>query len=168
MKYQELLNQLTVVELTSIYNALATAKVTADADLVAIDHFPSKQDGVKRLMYIISQTHLTMADIAKLVPEDLVRKKIENMITQQAATQRVARSGTNVRPVNTTAAVAPATAGKKIVLIAQTNPKRKGSASYERYAKYVNGMTVADALKAGVTKADLQWDQKKGFIKLED
>ena len=44
------------------------------------------------------------------------------------------------------------------------NPKRLGSASAERYSLYIDGMTVAEALSAGVTKADIRWDTDKGFI----
>ena len=44
------------------------------------------------------------------------------------------------------------------------NPKRPGSASAERYSLYIDGMTVAEALSAGITKADIRWDTDKGFI----
>ena len=51
------------------------------------------------------------------------------------------------------------------VLVA--NPKRVGSASYLRFAAYGakgNVVTLQDALKAGVTRADLQWDLAHGHI----
>jgi hypothetical protein len=44
------------------------------------------------------------------------------------------------------------------------NPKRKGSAAYDRFAFYKNGITVADAVKAGVMYADISWDVGHGFI----
>jgi hypothetical protein len=44
------------------------------------------------------------------------------------------------------------------------NPKRKGTKSYDRFAVYKNGMTVADAIKGGVLYADLSWDVGHGFI----
>jgi hypothetical protein len=46
------------------------------------------------------------------------------------------------------------------------NPKREGSASYDRFAVYKNGISVGDALKGGVTYADLSWDVGHGFIKV--
>lgn len=45
-----------------------------------------------------------------------------------------------------------------------TNPKKPGSASYERFAQYTSGMTVAEALKAGVTRGDFDWDAARNFI----
>ena len=51
------------------------------------------------------------------------------------------------------------------VLVA--NPKRVGGKSYLRFAAYGakgNVQTVQDALTAGVTRADLQWDLAHGHI----
>lgn len=53
---------------------------------------------------------------------------------------------------------------RKITFVAE-NPKRPGSASFDRFAKYKKGMTVAQALAAGVTRADIDWDSKREFIK---
>lgn len=50
---------------------------------------------------------------------------------------------------------------------AKNNPKREGSASYDRFAKYKEGISVQKALEAGITPADLRHDEKKGFITLE-
>lgn len=46
------------------------------------------------------------------------------------------------------------------------NPKRSGSASAQRFALYKNGMTVKSAREAGVTTADIDWDVKRGFVKI--
>lgn len=48
----------------------------------------------------------------------------------------------------------------------KNNPKRKGSAAHDRFARYVDGMTLQTALDAGVTRPDLNWDLKMGFISL--
>lgn len=44
------------------------------------------------------------------------------------------------------------------------NPKREGSATYGRFAKYRDGMTINQALEAGLTEADVGHDMKKGFV----
>ena len=49
----------------------------------------------------------------------------------------------------------------------QSNPKREGSAAHKRYNLYKVGMTIADALKAGVITADINWDVKQGFIEVK-
>ena len=46
------------------------------------------------------------------------------------------------------------------------NPKRAGTESANRFALYKNGMTVKDALDAGVRSADIDWDVKHEFIKV--
>jgi hypothetical protein len=46
------------------------------------------------------------------------------------------------------------------------NPKRKGSASAKRFELYRNGMTVAEFLKAGGTRGDLNWDVSHEHIEL--
>lgn len=49
---------------------------------------------------------------------------------------------------------------------ADNNPKRPGSASHERFSKYVDGMTVKEAHDAGVKTEDFAWDADKGFIEI--
>jgi hypothetical protein len=46
----------------------------------------------------------------------------------------------------------------------KNNPKREGSKSHERFAAYKSGMTVRQALDAGVLGADLKYDEGKEFI----
>lgn len=58
----------------------------------------------------------------------------------------------------------PATA--KITLLAEKNPKREGSASHARFAAYVSGQTVAEALAAGLTTGDFHHDVAHGFISI--
>ena len=45
-----------------------------------------------------------------------------------------------------------------------TNPKQPGSKAFERYSQYCEARTVADAIKQGVSREDLQNDRKKGFL----
>lgn len=56
---------------------------------------------------------------------------------------------------------------KKIRVLVKENPKRKGTAGAKRFALYRSGMTVAAALKAGVTRADLNWDTEHKFIEIK-
>jgi hypothetical protein len=54
----------------------------------------------------------------------------------------------------------------KIRLLVDKNPKRAGSGSYKRFEYYTDGMTVQEALEEGVTPANLDYDNKKEFIKI--
>ena len=44
------------------------------------------------------------------------------------------------------------------------NPKRAGSAAFDRFALYRTGMKVSTFLEKGGTRADLSWDTARGFI----
>jgi hypothetical protein len=51
-----------------------------------------------------------------------------------------------------------------ITLHVDYNPKRVNTASHARFENYEDEMTVADALAAGVTTGDLNWDTEHDFI----
>src|SRR5262245_24800947 len=56
----------------------------------------------------------------------------------------------------------------QIKLHVTSNPKKAGSASAERFAKYQDGMTTKEFLASGGMREDLAWDRKKGFITIHD
>ena len=61
----------------------------------------------------------------------------------------------------------PATPPESVIDIVVTeNPKRPGSASFDRFALYRNGMTVAQYLEAGGHRSDLNWDESRDFIRI--
>ena len=47
------------------------------------------------------------------------------------------------------------------------NPKKPNSASFDRFARYVDGMTIKQALDAGILRGDLDHDSKKSFISVD-
>lgn len=55
---------------------------------------------------------------------------------------------------------------RKIKLLTKENPKREGSASYERFEHYRKAKTVQDFLDAGGTRADLKHDEAAGHIEI--
>ena len=57
-------------------------------------------------------------------------------------------------------------AGKKITVVAKENPKREGTAAHDIFSLYKTGQTVEQFLEAGGTVVALDYDSKKGFIKL--
>lgn len=65
---------------------------------------------------------------------------------------------------------APAFPDNAIVRVLIDNPKRPGSASYERYKRYGGGTghetTVGEALANGVLRIDLNWDLNHGHISI--
>jgi hypothetical protein len=61
----------------------------------------------------------------------------------------------------------PRAADSRVITNVVPNPKKPGSASHIRFSRYVAGMTVDEALLAGVTSADIRWDVEHGFITVE-
>jgi hypothetical protein len=57
----------------------------------------------------------------------------------------------------------------RIITAVVPNPKRPGSASFDRFDLYVVGMTVNEAIAAGVKREDIAWDSdpSRKFITLE-
>ncbi len=55
-----------------------------------------------------------------------------------------------------------------IKLLVSENPKTQGSASFKRFAKYKDGMSVQEFIKVGGSLNDVNYDKKKEFIKLVD
>lgn len=49
---------------------------------------------------------------------------------------------------------------------AENSPK-KGEATKERWGKYVDGMTLEEALAAGLTRSNVRKDRRAGFITIE-
>jgi len=55
----------------------------------------------------------------------------------------------------------------RVISYVAPNPKKPGSASFDRFALYRVGMTVNEAIAAGVKREDIAWDSdtKRNFIK---
>jgi hypothetical protein len=54
-----------------------------------------------------------------------------------------------------------------IRLLVKNNPKKKGSAAYNLFELYEDGMTCEQFLNAGGTRACFSWDTIHGFINIE-
>lgn len=61
---------------------------------------------------------------------------------------------------------APSPDDPRILSHVAANPKKPSSAAFQRYALYTVGQSIAEFIKAGGTKADVQYDLGKGFIKV--
>lgn len=54
-----------------------------------------------------------------------------------------------------------------ITLLVEGNPKRAGTASFDRFAQYKTGMTIKQAVDAGVIYNDFSWDVGHNFIRVD-
>lgn len=56
---------------------------------------------------------------------------------------------------------------QKIKVLAKENPRREGTGRFKRFAKYKNGMTVAEARKLGIKGRHLAFDMEEKLITVE-
>lgn len=78
------------------------------------------------------------------------------------------RDAARPRPVVATVRASERTTDARIIrILVAENPKRKGTSSYDRFAKYADGMTVAEFIAKGGSAADVRWDSERGFIRLD-
>jgi hypothetical protein len=79
------------------------------------------------------------------------------------------------KPVEVEAKPAPAAkksggkahfANDQVITVLVANPKKPGSLARIRFAKYKDGMTVREALEAGLHRTDFKWDTDRGHINI--
>lgn len=101
---------------------------------------------------------------AVLATEHLIMKPIDRRTASEVERERQAlRPRAIAAPVSAREAT---TDTRLIRILCDGNPKRRGTASYDRFQLYVDGMTVAQFLAKGGTRGDLTWDQERAFVRL--
>jgi translation initiation factor 2B subunit (eIF-2B alpha/beta/delta family) len=56
---------------------------------------------------------------------------------------------------------------KKIKVLVKENPKREGSGAYKRFKLYKTGMTVGEAMKAGMKPGNIAHDEASKYIEVK-
>src|SRR5580765_2430085 len=58
--------------------------------------------------------------------------------------------------------------GKAVIrLLVDHNPRRAGSKTYDRFTRYVDGMTYDDAIKSGIKRNDIVWDLERHYVEID-
>lgn len=120
-----------------------------------------------------AQVVLTMAPAISLpaiqAVETLVGRPIQRLRPQTTPLASRSSAATVAPPRSPRATVsAGAISATQVVLSVVPNPKKPGTSSHTRFAKYAVGMSVAQLLAAGITRADLKWDTERSFVVLGD
>ena len=149
-------------------NYLATAIETAHPEFVAqqggeyedgeelFHHCDSH--GLDQAMVVMSLAKDPSA-IAVSILEKLVGQKMRREIQKEVGA---------VKPARGPRKAAQKTSDPRPITKVMANPKKKGSKSYDRFELYKEGMTVNDALAAGVLRADIAYDSERGYITIGD
>lgn len=86
---------------------------------------------------------------------------------KEAAAKAPAKAKTKAKADGQRGREGPYALDSKITLVVKDNPKRAGTKAHKLYAKYKNGMTVGEALKAGFYWTYLQYDVGKNNIAIK-
>lgn len=139
---------------------------------------PKGEDRKKALILALLKARMDQADVIMAMVrdssvqgvktiEDIVGKPITRLQEKaHRASEKKKEKAAGARAARSRKSVA-FEATDTIHLLVKENPKKKGGAPYERFEKYKEGMTVGDALAAGVFEADIQWDVGHKFIELK-
>jgi hypothetical protein len=163
-RYHEAFCTLNAEQLSCCLAGLRTARNT----------IPEITDPEEFLGYCISE-HISQAEIvmslahqhtvaAVSATEHLIMKPIDRRTATEVERERQLLTP---RAIAAPVSAREATTDTRLIrVLADRNPKRPGTAAHDRFALYVDGMTVAEFLRAGGTRGDLQWDQERCFIRL--
>ncbi len=129
---------------------------------------PANDDTAQALLDRLTLSRLDHASIVVPLCRSATRSTLETLIGHPVVlcAPRGSHSvAARARP-RSPAQVSAAATDTRTVLTIVPNPKKPGTASFERFRAYVVGETVAEASKRGLTTADLKWDLERGFVTL--
>lgn len=115
------------------------------------------------------------AKLHKVGDKNLVTKKaLKDKGIEEAPEPKSAKKGKAEKPVKAAKKASKPKAepkekaedNRKIKLLTKDNPKREGSASYDRFELYRDNKTVQAFLEAGGKSADLRYDENAGYIEV--
>jgi hypothetical protein len=121
--------------------------------------------GLERIFHFLARS--SMLDIHVVTVKSYIsqvgrivvsRRCVSPMFEEQQPTSRVTGQRKRARGMPEEAV---------ITVLTESNPKRPGSASFERFNLYRSGMSVGDFLRAGGKREDISWDRAHEFIRLE-
>lgn len=88
------------------------------------------------------------------------------MATKKAAKKVPAKKAVVKKEVATGGGRTSQFAGKKITKIAKENPRREGTHGHKSFGLITSGMTYEKFIEAGGRRVDLEYDIKKGNLKV--
>jgi len=107
--------------------------------------------------------HANLEDKMKTTTKKTVGKAVAEAVKKHETKKTTVIKDGALQQKRTRGAYAPAA---EITVLSPSNPKRVGSASYERFMLYTKNKTVEKYLNAGGTTGDLHYDAKHEYIKV--
>jgi len=152
------------------FQALDSASIQRICERHGFRHVPRDGDGLFQLCQTAGLDHArTVLALARETDDTGVRA-IETLVGRPITRWTPPAPGASSRGVVTrerNARTAPTSSvGHLVVLAVVPNPKKPGSASHDRFSKWVVGQTVQQCMAAGLTRGDVTWDMERGFVTL--
>eukprot|EP00927_Polykrikos_kofoidii_P064884 TRINITY_DN606_c0_g1_i1.p1 TRINITY_DN606_c0_g1~~TRINITY_DN606_c0_g1_i1.p1 ORF type:complete len:290 (+),score=59.69 TRINITY_DN606_c0_g1_i1:74-871(+) len=132
------------------------AGITSTADATSAKKGKTDSDRLAAKELKPAAVTVPTAPAAAKAPTNMKPQAGKNIVTPSAAVTK-----TKVPPVPNFGKLPE---GDEAVLFQKPNPKRPGTAAFERYGKYMKAKTVKMAFKLGAARGDIEFDFKKGFL----
>lgn len=111
-------------------------------------------------------TYRAIPEAHQLKLENIMAKGKKNVAVEAVAAAEVAEAAVNAVAEVKGRGPRGVSEDAVISMLVGGNPKREGSKAHGRFALYADGMTVGEALDAGITTPDLVYDTKHGFVSI--
>jgi len=145
------MNALSTLTLSALAATFNDAIVANSLPLTPVTKFASKDAAIKRIEKVAAEYGLTAVVVDGVA----------------ALTAKAAKKAKAAKATGGKRGPAPEFGDHMIISLLVANPKRKGTKAFARYAGYTDGMTVGQALEAGLTRDDFRWDTDKGHIAIK-
>lgn len=145
------MNALSTLTLSALAATFNDAIVANSLPLSPVTKFASKDAALKRIEKVAAEYGLTAVVVDGVAA--LTAKPVKAAKAKKAAKATGGKRGP-----------APEYADTMVISVLVANPKRAGSQAFARFAGYKDGMTVGDAIEAGLRRDDFRWDTKHGYI----
>jgi Protein of unknown function (DUF2786) len=108
---------------------------------------------------LMNKYNLTLADVQKATKPTVQPQPEPKKPEPKAKKAKAKTTGGKRGP-------APTYRDDQTIVVLVSNPKRPGTQAFARYAHYKTGMTIAEALAAGLRRDDFRWDVFHGHIQI--
>lgn len=167
-RYEDAFRTLTTEELDCILEGI----VPTHPEIAEIEVFST---GMELVDYCRS-AHISQAEIIMAIRNDtrvVAVSAVERIMLRPVDRRTPAQVGADREALNPRPIVAPVPASditvddRIIRVLSDTNPKRAGTKSHDLWRLYRDGETIASYMRRGGTRAALQWDQERGYVRIE-
>lgn len=162
LKYQENFGKLSVKQAAIVSGAIARTEdgYKAPKKITGLAVFAACRTAELDQATVVTALSGETSPDAIAAMETITGKKIKAAAPQQATKSGVPDTPKQAKPK------AKSLSDPRIITAFIANPKRPGTAAHARYALYVEGMSVDQAIASGIKRADIAWDKARDFITL--